>query len=202
MCYTQDMPKIVDHDKQRKKVAEAAWRVIRRDGLEQASVRNIAAEAGLSPGSMRHYFTTQSDLLAFSMKLVSERVNERILQLPLSGELREDILMLLCEILPMDDERRAEMEVWVAFMAKSLVDPKLKFLSDEVSDSLRSGVERMIHALVAQEPRCRHLDAALEAERLSALVDGLAMHMILQPELVTPMQTRAILIHHLRNLYS
>jgi AcrR family transcriptional regulator len=48
------MPKIVDHDKQRVLVAEAAWRIIRKNGMEQASVRNIAEEAGISVGSMRH----------------------------------------------------------------------------------------------------------------------------------------------------
>ena len=69
------MPKIVDHDKQRLLVAEAAWRVIRRDGMEQASVRKIAEEAGISPGSMRHYFSTQSELLLYAMTLVSDRVH-------------------------------------------------------------------------------------------------------------------------------
>ncbi|MDI5788287.1 TetR family transcriptional regulator [Bacillus licheniformis] len=30
--------------------------MIHRDGLEQCTVRNVAKEAGLSAGSMRHYF--------------------------------------------------------------------------------------------------------------------------------------------------
>ena len=72
------MPKIVDHEARRKELAEAAWRVIRREGLEGASVRNVAKEAGMSLGSLRHYFATQSELLAFSMRMVGERVKERI----------------------------------------------------------------------------------------------------------------------------
>lgn len=77
------MPKLVDHDKQRVLVAEAAWRIIRRDGMEQASVRNIAEEAGVSVGSMRHYFSTQSELLRYAMNLVSERVSHRVQKCPL-----------------------------------------------------------------------------------------------------------------------
>ena len=58
------MPKIVDHDKQRQRVAEApagdseGW-------TRKATVRNIAEEAELSVGSLRHYFTSQAELLAF-----------------------------------------------------------------------------------------------------------------------------------------
>ena len=63
--YNGIMPKIVDHDKQRQRVAEVALRVIQRGGLEKATVRNIAEEAELSVGSLRHYFTSQAELLAF-----------------------------------------------------------------------------------------------------------------------------------------
>jgi Uncharacterized protein conserved in bacteria len=59
------VPKVVDPAERRRELAEAVWRVIRRDGLEQASVRNVAREADLSMGSLRHYFATQSELMAF-----------------------------------------------------------------------------------------------------------------------------------------
>ncbi|MEN2447820.1 TetR family transcriptional regulator, partial [Bacillus sp. JR_15] len=59
------MPKIVDHEKQKEKIAEAVWNVIHRDGLEQCTVRNVAKEAGLSAGSMRHYFPHQSELFIY-----------------------------------------------------------------------------------------------------------------------------------------
>ncbi|WP_433922288.1 TetR/AcrR family transcriptional regulator [Paenibacillus taichungensis] len=99
------MPKIVDHDKQRLLVAEAAWRVIRRDGMEQASVRNIALEAGISAGSMRHYFSTQSELLLYAMNLVSERVSNRITQMSFDASPLENMKLLLLELLPSTDER-------------------------------------------------------------------------------------------------
>lgn len=42
------MPKQIDHEKRRKQIAEATWRVILERGMEGASARNIAKEAGLS----------------------------------------------------------------------------------------------------------------------------------------------------------
>ena len=50
------MPKVVDHDERREDVAEAAWRVIGRDGLEGATLREISREAGFTTGVIQHYF--------------------------------------------------------------------------------------------------------------------------------------------------
>jgi len=168
--------------------------------MEHASVRNIAAEAGLSVGSMRHYFSTQSELLAFSMRLVTDRVRLRVLNIAFTGKLADDIPLLLYEMLPLDEERSAEMEVWVAFTAKALVDPALQSLSRQVSEEMRTGISNAIEALIQHEPACSGLDAALEAERLFALVDGLAIHAVMQPDRLTPDQIRSIVIHHVQSL--
>ncbi len=53
------MPKIVDHDARREEIAQALWRVVRRDGIRAASVRTVAAEAGWSAGAVRYYFPDQ-----------------------------------------------------------------------------------------------------------------------------------------------
>ena len=38
------MPKVVDHEQRRRELGHAVWRVIRRDGVERASVRAVAEE--------------------------------------------------------------------------------------------------------------------------------------------------------------
>jgi DNA-binding transcriptional regulator YbjK len=78
MCYKVSMPKLVDPDQRRSELAQAVWTVIRRDGLQRASVRNVAREAGLSMGSLRHYFASQSELLCFAMQLVGDRARARV----------------------------------------------------------------------------------------------------------------------------
>ena len=57
------MPVRLDHDERRTELAEAVWRVIRREGVRGASVRGVAREAGLSMGSVRYFFGTQEELL-------------------------------------------------------------------------------------------------------------------------------------------
>lgn len=195
------MPKIVDHNKQRLLVAEAAWRVIRRDGMEQASVRNIAVEAGISAGSMRHYFSTQSELLLYAMNLVSERVSNRISQMSFDASPLENMKLLLLELLPNTDEKMAEMEVWYAFTAKSKTEPALKEHADKVYDELKHAMATVITYLMELNLSRTGLDKELEIERLYALVDGLGIHAILRPDQVNTKIMEDILTMHLATLF-
>ncbi|MFC9712571.1 TetR/AcrR family transcriptional regulator [Paenibacillus sp. NPDC056933] len=194
------MPKIVDHDKQRLLVAEAAWRVIRRDGMEQASVRNIAVEAGISAGSMRHYFSTQSELLLYAMNLVSERVSNRIAQMSFDASPLENMKLLLLELLPSTDEKMAEMEVWYAFTAKSKTEPALKEHADKLYDELRHAMATVITYLMELNLSRTDLDKELEIERLYALIDGLGIHAILRPDQMNTKIMDDILTMHLVTL--
>src|SRR5262245_13752091 len=120
----------------REEVAAAVWRLIRRDGMEAVSVRRVAREAGLSTGSLRHLFATQSALVAFSMRLVLDRASARVRALPQPEEPRALVEALLGEVLPLDAERRAESEVWLAFCGRALVEPELRALRDELDAAL------------------------------------------------------------------
>ncbi|MDO3412875.1 TetR/AcrR family transcriptional regulator [Saccharibacillus sp. CPCC 101409] len=175
------MPKIVDHVQQKIKVAEAAWRVIRRSGIENASVRNVAQEAGVSPGSMRHYFSTQAELFSFSMSLVSERVRKRISSLsfdrPASAVARD----VLRELVPLNEESRSEMEVWLAFVSKSLSEPSLRDHADRVHAELREAMLLVVRGLVEYDFAPKELDIEEEAERMQVFVDGVALHGLLYP---------------------
>lgn len=194
------MPKIVDHDKQRRIVAEAALRVIRQSGLEQATVRRIAEEAGLSVGSMRHYFSTQEELFSFCMSLFVERVEERLRNFQCKGPLLHDLKSLLLQFLPMDQERTLEMEVWFSFSAKTLVYPELRKLSSNVQDGLHKASRFVLDELVAGKLAKPGLDVEMETEKLYALIDGLAVHVILQRDRLAPDRVEDIVEQHLRTL--
>ena len=173
------MPKQVDHAARREELAAALWRLVMRDGIEAASLRKVAAEAGWSTGSLRHYFTTQSDLLAFAMELVEQRVRERVAALEPGDDLRAAAERVLQEVLPLDDERRAEMQVWLAFTMRAVVDPDLRDLRNRAHAELRGLCRQVAAALGAADPE-------REGERLHAFVDGLALHAVLDPATTTP----------------
>ncbi len=191
------MPKLVDHEARRVAIAEAVWRVIRRDGLARASVRAVARESGLSAGSLRHVFATQSELLAFSMRLVADRVEARLRALPATGDARRDAEAALHELLPLDDDRRAEAEVWLAFAGQALVDPRLRAQREEVDTLIHDFHARQIDALAEAGAALPAADRATEAERLGAVVDGLVVHALMQPERADAALQRAVVARHL-----
>jgi AcrR family transcriptional regulator len=194
------MPKLVDHQQRRSQLAEAMWTVIRRDGLERASVRNVARQAGLSMGSLRHYFATQSELLCFAMQLVGDRAAARIAALEPAADARHAAERLLHELVPLDDERRAEAEVWLAFTGRALVDPQQRAVYERIHDGLNGACTMAINLLVDAGLTAEGLDVALEASRLHALLDGLALHAVMRPTRMPPSRIIAVIARHLDDL--
>lgn len=174
------MPKVVDPAERRLMLAEAVWRVIRRDGLAQASVRNVAREAGLSMGSLRHYFASQSELMVFAFQMVVDRIESRLARMRPEPDPRRRAQRVLAELLPLDDERRAENEIWLAFTSQAMVDPALRAMRDEGYEALLGGCRALVAGLSAAG--LAPTDISAEAERLHALLDGLAVHAAMRPE--------------------
>jgi AcrR family transcriptional regulator len=194
------VPKVVDHEQRRRELGQAVWRVIRRDGVDHASVRTVASEAGWSAGALRHYFATQSELLAFAMRLVVERIEARVAALDRAADPRQAVEQVLHELLPLDDERRAENEVWLAFTARALIDPQLHAQHNQVHDALHQACRSALETLAVHGPADAS-PAALQAERLHALIDGLAVHTALRPDLMPPDSIVAVLRLHLDALH-
>lgn len=173
------MPKIVDHEERRRELAGAVWRVILRDGVEGISVRNVGAEAGWSTGALRHYFGTKEELLAAATQLLEERVMGRFESKHYGGTPREAVRAVLCEVLPLDDERREEGALWFAFAARSLVDPRIAEEHALVFDGMRELCNRTVHQMYEGGWLVAGLDPEIETARLHALLDGLLVHMLM-----------------------
>ncbi|WP_317965153.1 TetR family transcriptional regulator C-terminal domain-containing protein [Paenibacillus sp. CCS19] len=195
------MPKIVDHQQRKELLAEAAWRVIQQDGLDGLSVRRVADEANLSLGALRHYFDTVDELLAFSMRLVSQRANARIESLSFTGNARVDIEMVIHELIPLDEVRLAEARVWLAFAGKAVSSPAIRALSLEVHEELYSGFRRSIDVLVSAQLVDAGIDVELETKALHAFVDGLVVHCATFPERVPQEQAKRMVSYYLDGLF-
>jgi AcrR family transcriptional regulator len=197
------MPKIVDHDARREEIAQALWRVVRRDGMRAASVRTVAAEAGWSAGAVRYYFPDQDGLISFAMDLVSQRVHARVSQLEPTGTPVEIALRYLEEVIPLDPERLAEFDVWLSFTAQAQAESGaggLRKLLGPVNEGLRALCDSLLTHL-SEAGRLRpDLDLELETERLHALIDGISLHVTIQPDVTTAERVRQVLAAHVLSL--
>lgn len=181
------------------------WRVVRREGLDRASVRAVAVEAGLSAGSMRHYFDGQADLQRAAMEELTARVGARLAVLDPSGPPPVVARRIVAELLPLDDDRQAEAEVWFAFVARARTDDAFRELAEASYDGLRALV-RQIVALAQGIDLEMTPEAAppavdeVEVERLFALLDGLVLHAVQRPGLVPADALLAVVDRHLEGL--
>jgi AcrR family transcriptional regulator len=203
------MPKIVDHQLRRRDIGEALWRVVEREGMQGVSVRTVAAEAGVSPGSLRYYFSSQVELIMFAVELLVERVTNRILgrvRIIDTGEDPVDWLTdLLKEGLPLDKTRIDEMSVWSTFVEQSRINPLLepaRRMEWSVSQWLcRTAVVNLLD-LAIETSADTPLEETLEAEALllHTVWDGLVIQLSLYPEPVRAELADRLLRLHLEGI--
>ena len=194
------MPRVVDHAVRRQDLAAALWRVVRDGGIQQVSVRTVAAAAGTSPSALRHYFRTQDELLGFALQAMIARVRERVV--PMLPELhgRDGALRLLEQLLPMDPARRDEVAVYLAFLGRSVADPGLAAIRDDAEAQSRLAVLRAVELLAADGALGPGREVSAETDRLYPLVDGLAVHGALWPDRYPPAHLHAVLQEQLTEL--
>jgi AcrR family transcriptional regulator len=169
------MPKVVDHELRRRELAQAALRVIGRDGLEAATTRAVAQESGWSTGVLKHYFDGKDQLLHESLREV-ERMNlqrfERAREAP-NG--RAAIEVALHGILR---GGAGESRVWIAFMSRASVD---RATAGAMRRAIQVWVARWAE-LVVRGQDDGSIRADLEpdevATELHALVNGLRLQAV------------------------
>jgi AcrR family transcriptional regulator len=187
------VPKVVDHDERRERIAEAAWRVIEREGPDGANLRRIAREAGYTTGVVTHYFRDKRDLMAFAFGLVVERSTSRM-----AGAAAEaGAEGALAQLLPLDEERRRETTVWLALMGSSLSDPDL---AAELRRRYRRAREATLPMFREALVEAQAGDPDDVADELLAAVDGITVDALTDPERFPPERQMALLRRALARL--
>lgn len=176
------MPKLIDHDSRREEIAEATWRVIHAQGISGVSIRTVAAEAGISTGSVRHVFPSKTDLLVHATELVGRRARARIQRHLDEPDPRRLVLSVVEELLPLDDQRRAEMEVTVALIAEAPGNDRVRQVRDASYEAVREVCRRQVARLHRDGLTAPALDVEAAATALHAVVDGLALHLLVNPD--------------------
>ena len=136
------MPKIVDHDERRLELVGATWRIIARLGIESATMREIATEAGFANGALKPYFPTKDTLLTFAFSHVFNRTNERIAEVT-AGKSGIAALRAFClEVLPLDEERVSEARIVIPFWQKAINDPEKAAIHQESMEQWQAAIVR------------------------------------------------------------
>lgn len=194
------MPKIVDHEAQRVKFAEAAMRLIARHGIEGVTMRAVAAEAGLSYGSLFHYFDSKDDLLMHAVRhltsLQTARVNEYTSQY--SG--LKALEHLLCDDAIVNESSRDSWTVWLTFQYKVALDTSFADLHAEMIGGWLERIRSLLTDAMAAGEISNDLDVESEAMAIWAYSSGVGQLGLLHPESVPPAFQKRLITKYLDRL--
>jgi AcrR family transcriptional regulator len=183
-------------------VAEAAWRVILRDGLHRTSVRAIARELGATTGAVTYHFREKADLLLFAL----DRLGSAIIR-DIDGSLADAtgldrIRRILGTTLPLGPRQVSGWRLWVSFVGLALSNKRLREEHQRRLEALNARFRDELVALQRAGVVSQRLDAALEADGLVALSDGLGLSHVLRPDAYPPERQWQIVEGYLESRFS
>ncbi|AHH95791.1 TetR/AcrR family transcriptional regulator [Kutzneria viridogrisea] len=178
------MPRRVDHEQRRQEIAAALWELTCAQGLEAVSLRQVAAQAGVSMRLVQYYFETKHGMLRYALqhlnKVINQRITERIESSAEPKSPRTILRATLLELLPLDADRRTALLVHTAYFVRALADPELaevyqtaeaprltEFFAGLIRDSQRAGTTP------------EHLDADREFATVWSMANGLGEDLLL-----------------------
>jgi AcrR family transcriptional regulator len=197
------VPKQVDHRERRETIARALWRVVDQRGVLRLSVREVAAEAGMSHGQLQHYFASRQELLSFAMDFAAEQTAQRVARglqaLGVAPHPRDVLRLILIEMLPLHDDARVTSRMNAAYVLEALHDITIR---DRAREGLRQGrdhVKVLIAQAITDGKIARDRDVNTETDRVLALT-GLTP--LLDLEVINPGEALAAIDQHLDELFA
>lgn len=196
------MPRIVDREERRREIADAVFRVIGQEGMDAVSLRDVATEAGLSMGSIQHYFRTKDEMLLFALQHLRERVLRRFaaelakLRNPSTKQYLRTVLRML---LPTNADSRQEAIVNISFFASSVNNEHFtELLHEGYTNLLKATQAQLRHADESGELR-DGVDVATEAALIFYEAQGLIGPILLG--VITARQAMRLLDAHLDRIF-
>jgi AcrR family transcriptional regulator len=170
----------VDHEARRRQVIAVASALIAESGLDAVSVRDIALAADCSTAIVSHYFHNKRELLLLTYRSSIERATERSEAALAASQGR--LKAYLTEIMPLDDERKGEWKIWIAFWAKALGDREIAEMQRDCVRRTRDNILAVMNRLEARGVLRAGTNPERESRRLLTLIIGMAVQVLFDGE--------------------
>jgi AcrR family transcriptional regulator len=172
-----------DHDAKRIEIADGAYKVYLRLGLERTSLADIAREIGNTTGVLRHYFSDKTHLLLYAKNLLFDRSYVRAKAAAERGNGLGKIRALMLELLPTRPENVDAYRLLMMFNGSAIGDPHLVKLQAKRNANHAELISGLIDTLQKQGIVRKDVKPRLEAGAILALIDGLADQMVMRANL-------------------
>ncbi len=133
-------------DQRQNDLIEATLSLIASSGPEGATVRNIAMEAGVTPGLIRHYFNTKEDLIgaAYERHMTTMRYAAYSpLEQELPGAVARLATLVRASVSPPVTDPRA-MALWAGFIQSVQRDAAMRVIHERTYRQFRDQLQVLI----------------------------------------------------------
>jgi AcrR family transcriptional regulator len=178
----------LDHVR-RPELLNAAATVIRRRGLENARVADVADEAGTSAPSVLYYFASKAELLKEALTSAEEKFYEDLaLELEGIDSARERLVRI---VQYGAGEGDYDAVLWMELWARALRDPELAATRAELDGRWRRTIAEVVR-YGQERGEFGRAEPDGVAVLLASLLDGLAVQIALRDMEVTPDRVREL----------
>ena len=168
----------VDHEERRTQIAEALLHIADTQGLQSASMRAVAAEAGVSLRLVQYYFTTKEalllDALARLQSQLQARMNTWIAAAGTPPTPRSVITAILSCIVPTDAESSRIARTYNGYYTLVLSDPDVLEKHGAAQPAVLEGfLAKQVRAAQETGEISADTNPEMAAAGLLAMVNGL-----------------------------
>jgi len=181
----------------RAQVLDAVEVIIATRGMDSVSIREVAAAAGVSIGTVQYYCRSKDEMLVMAFVAVAERIQRRVEARDRSGAVSEQMLNGLLELLPLDELRTREARICLAFTARSLASPALAAVRYQLVMGLRTQCADAYRQARAGGEALTDTDPDDLGAMTAAYIDGLLAHMLTDPPVLSADEGVVALARHL-----
>ena len=190
------MPKIVDHGQRREQIAKATLLVIRKIGVEKATVRAISRAGGFSSGVLAHYFHNKDELVGFAFQWTAELAFEALEACskkypPGLPRVRASLERMLPE--PNARMEHTHLAISTSFWGHALHNPDLARQFQINYGKWRGFVRRYLKEAIAEGQVPKSIVIDDEVDLLVSAIDGLWISEALEPKRFTARRRKRLL---------
>jgi len=165
-------------------VRDAAFACFRRKGFHQASMADICAEAGMSPGNLYRYYDSKEAIIAAICEEDLRRVTGRLEQLGRRQDLFQSMLEIAGEAMSASDPERKK------FACEILAEAARNERVAAIVRRYNAAVVEMCAAAINRAQAAGHVDGTLDARAAAAVLvaaaEGLSTHLAFFPQADAP----------------
>ncbi|HEY9293386.1 MAG TPA: TetR/AcrR family transcriptional regulator [Microlunatus sp.] len=166
----------------RRSVLDSVIRIVADRGLDGVSIRGVAAAAGVSIGTVQYYGRSKDDLLVAAFEEVADAIGARWSAEAAEGRVDVALREAILENLPLDEQRSREGRVYLAFIARAAVHPRLAEVQQRFLTGQREACAEGYRIAIERRQARKGLDPDRAAAATVALVDGLLVQMLTDPD--------------------